>query len=98
MASKISSTLFSAVDAALSFPPKDVLTVSALNRKIRMALEKEFASIWVEGEVSNFKHHTSGHMYFTLKDDQSQVGAVFFSRLNQSAKFELKNGLEVLII
>lgn len=76
---------------------RKVFTVSELNRQIRIKLDAAFASVWVEGEISNFKHPSSGHMYLSLKDDQSQISACFFSRYNQSLKFELKNGLKVLV-
>ena len=49
---------------------QDCLTVSKLNNKIRNLLEEGISNIWVSGEISNFHHHpSSGHMYFTLKDD-----------------------------
>ncbi|MCM8775875.1 MAG: exodeoxyribonuclease VII large subunit [Candidatus Omnitrophica bacterium] len=73
-----------------------IYTVSQLNREIRSVLESRYPAVWVEGEISNFKRHSSGHMYFTLKDEQAQVSAVFFSRLNQLVKFEPKDGLKVL--
>ncbi|MBI3317057.1 MAG: exodeoxyribonuclease VII large subunit [Candidatus Omnitrophica bacterium] len=76
---------------------RKVFSVSDLNRSIRTLLEGQFPALWVEGEVSNFKSHTSGHMYLTLKDEKSQISAVFFSRYNQSLKFELKDGLHVLV-
>jgi exodeoxyribonuclease VII large subunit len=75
----------------------EVYSVSRLNREIRMILELRFPAVWVEAEISNFKHHSSGHMYLTLKDETSQIPAVFFSRCNQSLKFELKDGLKVLV-
>ncbi len=74
----------------------EIYSVSRLNREIRMILEAKFPGIWIEGEVSNFKFHSSGHMYLTLKDETSQISAVFFSRYNQALKFELKDGLKVL--
>ncbi len=77
---------------------RKIYTVSQLNHDIRMLLEANFQAFWVEGEISNFKHHTSGHMYLSLKDDKAQISAVFFSRLNQALKFELKDGLKVLVM
>ncbi|MBN1687926.1 MAG: exodeoxyribonuclease VII large subunit [Candidatus Omnitrophica bacterium] len=73
-----------------------VYSVYELNRRARMLLEGHFQNIWVEGEISNFKHHSSGHMYLSLKDDKAQISAVFFSRYNQVVKFEIKDGLKVL--
>ncbi len=73
-----------------------VYSVSELNREIRACLEPHFTMIWVEAEISNLKLHTSGHIYLTLKDEKSQMSAVFFSRYNQGMKFRLKDGLKVL--
>jgi exodeoxyribonuclease VII large subunit len=75
-----------------------IYTVSELTRGIRSLLESEFPAIWVEGEISNFKHHSSGHMYFTLKDEAAQISAVFFARANQFLKFDLENGQKVIAI
>jgi len=80
-----------------SVEQQKALSVSQLNRLIRQTLEERFLHIWVEAEISNFKHHTSGHMYLTLKDESSQINAVFFSRSNRGLKFQLKNGLKVLV-
>ena len=77
-------------------PRRRVLTVSQLNRQVRFFLESEYQAIWLEGEISNFKKHSSGHMYLSLKDDRSQISGVFFSRYNSRVKFELKDGLKVL--
>ncbi len=73
-----------------------VYSVSDLNREIRACLEPRFTKIWVEAEISNLKLHTSGHIYLTLKDEKSQLSAVFFGRYNQGLKFRLKDGLKVL--
>jgi exodeoxyribonuclease VII large subunit len=74
----------------------EIYSVSRLNREARQVLESRYGAVWVEGEISNFKFHTSGHMYFTLKDETAQISAVFFSRFNQAVRFELKDGLKVL--
>ncbi len=76
---------------------RKVYTPSQLNRSIRALLEGEFVNIWMEGEISNFKHHTSGHMYLSLKDDKAQISAVFFAGQNRGMKFEAKDGLQVLV-
>ncbi len=78
-------------------PDEKIFSVSEINRDVKQILEGTFSSLWIEGEVSNFKHHTSGHMYFSLKDDRSQIGVVFFSRQNQRLKFRLEDGLKILI-
>lgn len=75
-----------------------IYKVSEVTRKIRSLLESEFHAIWIEGEISNFKRHSSGHIYFTLKDETAQISAVFFARENQFLKFEPKDGLQVIAI
>src|SRR3954464_8974630 len=59
-----------------------VFTVSELTRNIRGTLETKFAAVWVEGEVSNYKLHPSGHQYFTLKDQRAQISCVIFRSTN----------------
>ncbi len=76
---------------------RHVYTVSALTAEVKAVLEDGFSAIWVEGEVSNFKHHTSGHMYFTLKDAGAQIRAVMFRGSNRLLKFQPKDGLAVLV-
>ena len=76
---------------------RHVYTVSALTAEVKAVLEDGFSAIWVEGEVSNFKHHTSGHMYFTLKDAEAQIRVVMFRGSNRLLKFQPKDGLVVLI-
>lgn len=58
--------------------PAPVFTVSELTRTIRSCLEMEIGNVWVEGEVSNFRRQSSGHQYFTLKDDRAQLACVVF--------------------
>src|SRR5216117_734130 len=55
-----------------------VFTVGELTRQIRGALETKFGAVWVQGEVSNYKLHPSGHQYFTLKDARAQIACVIF--------------------
>jgi len=74
-----------------------VYTVSALTAELKALLEGTYPVLWVEGEVSNFKHHTSGHMYFTLKDAGSQIRAVMFRAANRGLKFRPEDGLAVLV-
>lgn len=75
---------------------KRVYTVSEVTRDIRVALENTFGAVWVEGEVSNFIHHTSGHMYFSIKDKTSVLSCALFRRANAKLKFEIKNGMHIL--
>jgi len=71
------------------------LTVSQLTNSIRIALESRFVSVWVEGEISNFKDHSSGHWYFTLKDENAQLRAKCFRSTNVRIRFRPANGLKV---
>jgi exodeoxyribonuclease VII large subunit len=71
------------------------LTVSQLTNSIRISLESRFASVWVEGEISNFKDHSSGHWYFTLKDQDAQLRAKCFRSTNTRIRFRPANGLKV---
>ncbi len=77
-------------------PPK-IYTVSDLTTEIRALLEDSFSGVWVEGEVSNFHHHSSGHLYFTLKDQESQIRAVMFRAQNRQLRFRPQDGLAVLV-
>ncbi|HEV8663323.1 MAG TPA: exodeoxyribonuclease VII large subunit [Candidatus Methylomirabilis sp.] len=74
-----------------------VYTISALTAELKALLEGTYPTLWVEGEVSNFKHHASGHMYFTLKDAGSQIRAVMFRTANRGLKFRPEDGLSVLV-
>ncbi|HLC12349.1 MAG TPA: exodeoxyribonuclease VII large subunit, partial [Chthoniobacterales bacterium] len=55
-----------------------VLAVAELTRAIRGTLETRFGAVWVQGEISNYKQHPSGHQYFTLKDSRAQIACVIF--------------------
>lgn len=77
-----------------------ILTVSELNEQIGNILETRFDLVWVEGEVSNLRRPSSGHLYFTLKDDKSQIRAVIFrsfaGRNNRRPFFEIEEGMHIL--
>jgi exodeoxyribonuclease VII large subunit len=82
---------------ATLFAENRVYSVRELNERIRDVLELEFFAVHVQGEVSNFKRHTSGHWYFTLKDADAQLRGVFFKQWNRLLRFEPRNGLEVRV-
>jgi exodeoxyribonuclease VII large subunit len=73
-----------------------VLTVSELTAAIRGALESSFGDVWVEGEVSNCRIWHTGHVYFTLKDDASQIKAVIFRSVSHYLRFKVEDGLHVV--
>lgn len=74
-----------------------ILTVSKLNKYIKNILEDDFVlkDVFVSGEVSNLKKHSSGHIYFTLKDSKAQINAVMFKSYCASLNFDLKEGMKV---
>jgi exodeoxyribonuclease VII large subunit len=78
-------------------PSRRTYTVRELTAELRAVLEDGFSAIWVDGEISNFKHHTSGHMYFTLKDAEAQIRAVMFRGNNRLLKFQPTDGQQVLV-
>lgn len=71
------------------------MSVSELTGMIRGELEKRFASVWIEGEISNFRPHSSGHWYFTLKDEFAQIRAACYRSNNQRIRFRPADGLQV---
>lgn len=71
------------------------LTVSELTTAVRNALESRFGAVWVEGEISNFKAHSSGHWYFTIKDESAQLRAKCFRSTNSRIRFRPTDGLHV---
>lgn len=75
---------------------RDVYTVSRLNLEVRALLDSSFPPIWVEGELSNLARPRSGHMYFSLKDDNCQVRCAMFRMHNRSLDFAPENGQQVL--
>ena len=74
-----------------------IYTVSELTDEIRATLEDSFSGVWVEGEVSNFRMPSSGHMYFTLKDPDSQIQVVMFRTANLQLRFQPRDGLAILV-
>jgi exodeoxyribonuclease VII large subunit len=75
---------------------QETLTVSGLTQQIKMLLETGLAPIWLTGEISNFKRHTSGHFYFSLKDENAQIPCVMWAGRNRSLPFLPQDGMQVL--
>lgn len=75
------------------------LTVTALNRYIKRKMDTDphLRTVWLKGEISNFKLHSRGHMYLTIKDDQSRINAVMFAGSNRYLKFKPEDGMKVLV-
>ena len=76
---------------------REVLSVSQLNNRARRLLEDVFASVWVEGEISNLAKPASGHLYFTLKDSQAQVRCALFRQNAARVRQALRDGLAVKV-
>lgn len=103
-----SSAVNSAVADSASAPPPEelnepkstepkILSVSDVNKAIKATLEGGFKQLWLKGEISNFKAHSSGHFYFSLKDSKAQISAVMFRGFNQGLRFKPHDGLEVIV-
>jgi len=80
----------------VELPLRYILTVSELTREIKEILEDRFPEVWVEGEISNLRIPPSGHIYFTLKDESSQIRAVLFKMQARTLRFAAKDGLHVV--
>lgn len=78
-------------------PANKALSVSDLNQAIKSNIESKFHTVCVKGEISNFKAHSSGHFYFSLKDSGSQISAVMFRGSNSRLNFKPKDGMEVIV-
>src|ERR1700730_3244714 len=89
----------SADQLGFSFRPSDrrIWTVRDLVAAVRTHIEREYGDAWVEGEISNFRAHDSGHLYFTLKDQKAQIRAVMFRSQARLLRFRPENGMQVVL-
>ncbi len=78
-------------------PGRRVWSVRDLVAAVRTHLEREYTDTWVEGEISNFRAHDSGHLYFTLKDANSQIRIVMFRSQARLLRFRPENGMQVVV-
>ncbi|EGT0666243.1 exodeoxyribonuclease VII large subunit [Citrobacter werkmanii] len=81
----------------LSSQTTSIFTVSRLNQTVRLLLEQEMGQVWISGEISNFTQPSSGHWYFTLKDDNAQVRCAMFRNSNRRVTFRPQHGQQVLV-
>src|SRR5574341_458497 len=72
------------------------LTVSGLTQQIKILVETGLPPVWLTGEISNFKRHSSGHFYFSLKDEFSQIPCVMWAGRNRNLYFLPRDGMQVL--
>src|SRR6266436_3765824 len=94
-----STAMASADQLGFSFKPLDrrIWSVRDLVAAVRMHIEREYGDTWVEGEISNFRAHDSGHLYFTLKDQNSQIRAVMFRSQARLLRFRPENGMQIVL-
>jgi exodeoxyribonuclease VII large subunit len=76
---------------------REIFTVSSLTREIKELLEISFPKIWVEGEISNLKLHSSGHLYFTLKDEAAQISCAMWRFQANRLLFRPQDGMQILL-
>src|SRR5437763_4846337 len=74
-----------------------IFTVGELTRQIRGTLETKFGAVWVQGEISNYKMHPSGHQYFTLKDQRAQISCVIWRDTMAALRKPLADGAQVQV-
>ncbi len=80
----------------ISETEKNVLTVTELTRRIKQSLEQAYPRVYLQGEISNFRQHTSGHLYFTLKDEGAQISAVLWRSRAALLMFQPQDGMKVI--
>src|SRR6266436_6264230 len=96
----VNSTAMGSTDQlGFSFKPLErrIWTVRDLVSTVRTHIEREYGDVWVEGEISNFRAHDSGHLYFTLKDQNAQIRAVMFRSQARLLRFRPENGMQVVV-
>lgn len=76
----------------------EIYTVTEITKKIKDILEGSIPNMWVEGEISNYTLHSSGHRYFSLKDENSQIRCVFWRFRSNSLRFEPEDGMKVIAL
>jgi len=76
---------------------RKIHSVTELTKGVKFLLEEAFPFVFVSGEISGFTNHSSGHWYFTLKDAGAQISGVMFRGSNRNVKFQVENGLEVIV-
>lgn len=78
-------------------PERKILSVTEITRKIRIYLEETFPQVWIQGEISNCRRHTSGHLYFTLKDETAQISALMWQSNLETLLFAPEDGMKVIV-
>ena len=83
--------------SAPSTAAPQIFSVEQVNNLLRGLIETNVGTVWIKGEISNFKPHSSGHFYFSLKDSKAQISAMMFRGHNSKLKFKPHDGLEVIV-
>jgi len=76
---------------------RTIYSVSEITRNIKTLVQEQYPDIWVRGEISNYRRASSGHIYFTLKDEKAVIRAVLFRGHQQGVRFELEDGMNVIV-
>ena len=78
---------------------RQIFTIGQVNNYVKSLMDKDLVlqNLWIRGEISNFKLHSSGHMYFTLKDNQARIKCVFFKNYGYSLNFIPTDGMSVIV-
>ncbi len=76
--------------------PREILSVTELNLRIRDSLQRQFSTVWVSGEITDLARPRSGHVYLTLKDDEGQLRGVMWRGVANQLRFDVSDGMEVL--
>lgn len=79
-------------------PTRKIISVTELNRRVKSLIERDCGTLWICGEVSNFRPATSGHIYFTLKDEGSQIPVAFFKGSQRGFRLAIKDGMKVNVL
>jgi exodeoxyribonuclease VII large subunit len=90
-------TVFARIGSMNPMPERKIFKVSQINAAARTILEANFECVWIEGEISNLAEPSSGHIYFSLKDEFAQVRAAMFRNRKSALKFQPKNGAHVIV-
>ena len=76
---------------------RTIYSVSEITRNIKTLVQGQFPDVWVRGEISNCRKASSGHIYFTLKDEKAVIRAVLFRGHQKGIQFELEDGMNVIV-
>ena len=79
---------------------RQYISVFALNKYIKAKMNQDVSlqNVYIKGEISNYRPHPSGHLYFTLKDENSRVSAIMFASSARKMNFQIENGMQVFIM